>query len=234
MKKTIQSCSNFKFKTLGVLAAFALGGLIAAAPALAQSTAGSEFRQEITARPLQVRIVDDSGDYADFTSPYVAMSSAQYSFLCQTSTGTFGTATQQIYVENPGDAPNGWSLTLAASNVADLWTSASNPGDTFDFNDPADSGCTSGQMTVNPSVASLNTGACSACDTTDITIGSEASFDSEAGTPVNSITLLNASAGSSDIGDWIFNGTTISQTIPGETPVNNDYAINMVLTITAS
>jgi len=86
MKQSIQSYPNFKLKTLSVAFAFAFGGLIATAPALAQGTAGSEFRQEITARPLQVRIVDDSGDYTDFANPYVAMSSAQYSFLCQAST----------------------------------------------------------------------------------------------------------------------------------------------------
>ncbi len=122
-------------------------------------------------------------------------------------------------------------MSLAAALPTDVWVSAGTPADTFDFNDPADSGCTSGQMTVDPSVATLTTGACSGCDITDITQGSSAAFSE--GT-LDSITLLNAGSNSSEIGDWIFNGIAISQTIPGETPVNNDYAIDMVLTITAS
>jgi hypothetical protein len=109
----------------------------------------------------------------------------------------------------------------------------------YDFNDAGGSGCTDagdadsvgGQMTVNAAAGTLSTGSCSSCSTSNISKGSSTAFVS--GT-TNSITILNASASSDDIGDWGLTGVSISQTIPAEQPAASDYNINMVLTVTAS
>ncbi|MCB9806893.1 hypothetical protein H6768_03290 [Candidatus Peribacteria bacterium] len=102
------------------------------------------------------------------------MNAATMSFSCQTVTGTFGTSTQQIYIRNPDAADSGWTVSLAASDPTDLWDSA---GTDFDFNDSGSSGCAdggdtdsfAGQMTVDPSVATLATAQCESCTTSNIT-----------------------------------------------------------------
>lgn len=199
---------------------------------LASST--SQFTQTINPGTLSTDIVD--GSYATVASPSVSMGAVGFSFSCQTSTGSFGTATQQIYVKNPDAADSGWSLALAAQNATDVWDSA---GTDFDFNDPTGSGCTDGadadnfggQMTVDASGGTLAVGSCSSCVTTNISKGASASF-SQAVT--DSVTLLTAAAGSSDIGDWTLQGVSISQKIPAEQPAASDYDINLVLSVTAS
>jgi len=171
---------------------------------------------------VSVDIVD--GSYVTVPSPAVAMGAVQFSFACQTATGTLGTSTEQIYVNNNDEADNGWDVSLAAANVTDLWTSG---GNTYDFNDSAGDGCTNGQMTVNASVGTLATGQCTGCSTTGVTKGASAAFGE-----TNSITLLSADASSNDIGDWTLQGVSLSQKIPAEKPVGN-YSINMVLSIVA-
>lgn len=165
------------------------------------------------------------------------MTAATFSFSCQTKTGTFGEATQQIYVSNPDAADSGWNLALAGSSTSAVWDSA---GVDFDFNDPTSSGCTDGadvgdtvggQMTVDPSVGTLSKGACASCDTTGVTLGASPSSFSEGVT--DSINIISATSGSNDIGDWKATGISISQKIPAEQPAASDYDINLVLTATA-
>ncbi len=208
------------------------GGISGVVYVLASST--SNFTQTINPGTLSVDIVD--GSYESVSSPSMAMSPVNFSFSCQTATGSFGTTTQQIYVSNPDAADSGWTVTLAASSTTAVWDSA---GTDFDFNDPNGSGCTDGadadgfggQMTVDASGATLATGGCSSCTTNNITKGSSASF-SEGTT--NSITILSGAAASDDIGDWTLRGVSINQKVPAEQPAASDYDINMVLTITAS
>lgn len=207
-------------------------GLSGATYVLASST--SNFTQTINAGTLAVDIVD--GSYVTVGSPAMAMSAATFSFACQTATGSFGTASQQIYVTNPDAADNGWTVSLAAQAVTNVWDSA---GTDFDFNDPTGSGCTDGgdadslggQMTVNASGATLATGQCASCVTTNITKGSSAAFNQ--GT-TDTITILTGAAASNDIGDWKLTGVSISQKVPAEQPAAGDYNINMVLSIAAS
>jgi hypothetical protein len=199
---------------------------------LASST--SNFQQTINSGTLTVDIVDAS--YVTVGSPSVALSAETFSFACQNSTGTFGTATEQIYIANPDAADNGWTVSLAAALATNIWDSA---GTDFDFNDPGGSGCTdggdadslAGQMTVDPSVGTLAVGQCATCVTTNVTKGSSNAFNQ--GT-VNSITVLTGAAGSDDIGDWTLQGVSISQTIPAEQPAASDYDINLILSILAS
>ena len=195
----------------------------------------STFTQVINAGTLSVDIVD--GSYNTVGSPGVTMNSATASFTCQTSTGSFGSASEQIYVQNPDAADNGWSVTVAASDPTDVWDSA---GTDFDFNDATSSGCSdgggdtdslAGQMTVDASGATLDTGQCSSCTTTSVTLGSSDAFDEGS---TDSITIVTGASGSDDIGDWTVQGVSISQTIPSGQPAASDYTIDMTLTIAAS
>lgn len=194
----------------------------------------SNFQQTINAGTLAVDIVDAS--YVTVGSPSVAMGAVSFNFACQTATGTFGSATQQIYVTNPDAADNGWVVSLAGSAATAVWDSA---GTDYDFNDPTTSGCAdggdadslSGQLTVNPSVGTLAAGQCNSCVTTNITKGSSTGFNQ--GT-TDSITVLTGAAGSNDIGDWTLQGVSLSQTIPEEQPAAADYDINTTLSIVAS
>ena len=194
----------------------------------------STFNQTINSGTLTVDIVDDT--YVTVSAPSINMSTLSFGFTCQTSTGTFGTTTQQIYVKNPDAADNGWTVSLAGSSTTAVWDSA---GTDFDFNDPNGSGCIDGgtdadslggQMTVDPSAGSISVGSCSTCTTTGVSTGSSSAF-SEGGP--DSITIIAGASGSDDIGDWTLQGVSISQKVPAEQPAASDYAINMVLSILA-
>lgn len=195
----------------------------------------TNFSQTINSGTLSVGIVD--GSYATVPSPSVSMSATTVSFNCETSTGTFGTASQQIYVSNPDAADNGWVVSLAATSPSATWSSTLPAF--FDFNDPTSSGCTDGgdtdslggQMTVNPSGGTLAIGNCGTCTTTGISKGTSAAFNQ--GT-TDSITILNASAGADDIGDWTLQGVAISQKIPAQQPAASDYNIDLTLSVVAS
>src|SRR3989339_579043 len=218
------------------LAIIVAGGFGGITYVFASST--SNFTQTIGAGTLATDIVN--GTYVTVGSPTMAMSSANFSLVCQTVTGSFGTASEQIYVTNPDAADGGWTLSLAAATPAtDVWDGAASD---FDYNDPAGSGCTDttddddvdlvgGQMTVNPAAGTLAVGQCASCVVTNVTKGSSAAVDVA---PVNSITVLTGAAGSDDIGDWTLQGVAISQKIPAEQAAAADYDINMVLSIVAA
>ncbi len=218
-----------KILVVGLVLTFILSG---AGLAIAAST--SNFQQTITIGSLSADIVD--GSYATVGSPTVALGSTAFSFSCQTSTGTFGTATQQLYIQNPDAADNGFTVSIAASATTAVWDSA---GTDFDFNDPTTSGCADsadadlvgGEMTIDASVGTLAAGNCATCTTTNVTLGSSDSFEEGV---TDSITLLTAASGADDIGDWTVQDIDISQTIPAEQPAASDYDIDMTLSIVAS
>jgi len=184
-------------------------------------------------------LVTDIRDASRVTvaSPTFAMAGTTFSFNCQTTTGTIGSASQRLYVDNPGAANAGYTLTLAATaGATGLWNNAG-VSQSFDFNDPTTAGCTDGadadakggQLTVDPAAATL-TADCSSCTVTGITKGTATAY-SQAVT--DSVTLLTAAAGSDDVGRWYLTGIGLSQAIPGEQP-NDSYTINLTATVTAS
>jgi hypothetical protein len=200
----------------------------------------TDLNQTINAGTLVTDIRDDSR--VTVASPAVAFSATTFSFDCLSGasrpTGTFGTNTERIYVDNPGAANNGWNLTLAATGGAtDSWDNGG-VTESYDFNDPggAPAGCgdggdtdsLAGQLSVDPSVASL-TADCTTCTTSNITLGSSSAYNE--GT-TDSVTLLSAAAASDDTGRWYVTGIDLDQTIPAEQP-NDSYSINMTLTVTA-
>lgn len=193
--------------------------LIAAPVAHAQTTKDSELTQTINAGVLSTDIVDASD--VSVTNPSFAMTPLSVSTLQQSSTGTFGGNSQRILVDNPGGANNGWSLAIAGTNGpgTTLWDSGAN---TYEFDGaPAD-----GQLTLDPSVASLTS---QVGTSTGITLGSLASFSFGV---VDSITLFSASAGSDDIWRGYITDVDVSQTIPGGQPSGN-YVLDLTQTVTA-
>jgi hypothetical protein len=208
----------------------AVGVLACASFAFASST--SNFQQEITSGTLAIDIVDAS--YASVGSPSVSMGSETFSFSCNTSTGTFGTATEQIYVSNPDAADDGWTASLAGTTSTTYWDSS---GTDMDFNDEGGGGCTDGGdadsliglMYIDPSGGSLAEGA-SGNGTSGVTLGSASHFNEGS---TDTITIVS-SDGSTDIGDWTVQDVSVSQTIPPEQPAADDYDIDMTLTIAAS
>jgi hypothetical protein len=202
------------------------------------AASNSNFSQTINAGTLTTDIRDENRN--SVASPSVGFNAISYPFACLTGgsrpSGTFGTNTQRIYVDNPGNANNGWTLTLAAtSGVTTLWQNGGS-SQNYDFNDPGGSGCTDGgdadsrpgQLTVDPSVGTL-TADCAACNTSNITLGSSTAYNQ--GT-TDSVTLLNAAAASTDFGRWYLTGVDADQTIPAEQAADS-YTLNMTLTVTA-
>ena len=191
------------------------------------------FTQQITAGTLTVDIVDNS--YDPVANPSVAMSNVNFSAACKTSTGTLGTVSQKMYVENPDQADAGWNVSIAATaGPTGFWDNLG-AGTNYDFNDA--SGCTDGgdadsiggRMTINPASGTLSNGQCTSCSTTGVSLGSSASFTQGS---VDSITLLSASASADDVADYTVTGMTITQQIPAAQSVNN-YEVDMTLTVTA-
>ncbi len=200
----------------------------------------TDLTQTINAGTLVTDIRDDSR--VTVAAPAVAFSATTFSFDCLSGgsrpSGTFGTNTERVYVDNPGAADNGWTLTLAAtSGATDEWENGG-ATESYDFNDPtgATSGCTdggdgdstAGQLSVDPTTGTLNAD-CGTCATTNITLGSATAFEEGV---TDSVTLLNAAAASDDTGRWYLTGVDMDQTIPAEQP-NDSYDINMTLTVTA-
>lgn len=194
-----------------------------------------DLTQTINAGTLTTDVRDASR--VSVANPTFALGTSTFSFDCQTTTGTMGTNSQRIYVDNPDAADNGWTLTIAATGGATtLWQ---NGGSTqnFDFNDPTSSGCSDGadtdtkggQLTLDPSVSTITTD-CASCATTNITKGSSTAYNQ--GT-TDSVTLLNAAAASNDVGRWYLTDIGLSQKIPAEQPVDS-YTLNLTVTVTAS
>lgn len=226
------------FVISGIIAIFSVLSIVGLGfKQLVLASATSAFNQVINIGTLATDIRDASRNAV--SSPAVSMSAKTFSYNCQSggnaSTGTFGTNTERIYVDNPDGADGGWTLTLAASDPADVWSSGTPK---FDFNDAGGTGCTDGadagdtvggQLTVDPSVGTL-TADCGSCGTSNITKGSSTPYVE--GT-TNSVTLLTAAAGSDDIGRWYLTGVSMSQTIPAE-QIPGTYSLNLTLTATAS
>jgi hypothetical protein len=197
--------------------------LLASASLPAGATANTQLQQVISTGTLSTDILD--AGQATVSSPSISLSSLSVSATCQTATGTHGTNTQRIYVDNPGASATGWVLSLAATAGATAtWTTGSQ---TYDFNDPSGSGCTGGQMTVNPSGGTIT--AQSPSTTTGVSLGTSAAFNQ--GT-TDSIELANAGASSDDIWRGYLTNIAISQKVPASKPAGT-YTLSLTQTVVA-
>ncbi|MBM3210028.1 hypothetical protein FJZ39_01640 [Candidatus Saccharibacteria bacterium] len=183
----------------------------------AASSASSRLSQQINAGVLGTDIRNSSN--AVVASPSFSMGAASVSTSGQTVTGTFGTASQRISVDNPGGANGGWTLTLNATTPGTgAWTSGSN---TYAYNGTT----ATGQLTVNPSVGAITavTGG-----STGVTRGASQAFTGTA-----PVTLMTADATSADIWNGYITGVGLSQTVPAAQPAGT-YTIDLTQTVAAS
>lgn len=199
----------------------AIAFIAALSPAVqAATTADSQLTQTINAGVLSTSVLDAGGSVV--VSPSFAMSAGTVSTSSQqTVTGTFGSNTQRITVDNPGASDTGFTLTIAATGGASAtWTDAAK---TYPFNAAT---AAQGQLTINAAVGTLTPVVGTA---TGITKGTSATFSGGANTPIS---LLNAGATSDNVWNGYLTGVSLSQTIPAATPVGN-YAISLTQTVAA-
>lgn len=205
---------------LGVAAIVSLVGV----GTVTMAAPNSQLQQQIKPGTLSTDVLDASRN--PVASPSAALSALNFSFNCQTSTGTLGTNTERLYVSNGGAADGGWNLTMAATGgPATKWVNGAN---SFSFNNSAAAGCTAGQLTVNPALATVTADHIGGTDT-GITKGSSASYVS--GT-ADSVTLMSAGLTASKAWRGYLTGIGLSQAIPAEQTIDT-YTINMTLTATA-
>lgn len=185
--------------------------------AYATLTADSTLTQSLSAGVISTDIRDAGGSIV--VSPLFAMSPATVSNVQETVTGTFGSNSQRISIDNPGGANNGWTLTWNATTPGTgVWTSG---GNTYPYNSSA----ALGRMTVNPAAGTLTPVVGSS---TGITLGTSASF-----TGTDPITLLTAASNSDDVWNGYVTGIGLVQTIPASQPAGS-YSISMTQTVTAN
>lgn len=199
---------------------------------LESSTQYPEVR--IATPELSVSIVDASGDAVG--SPSYSLSNGITQSSCQTTTGTFGASSQRIRVFN-SLASTAWSLSIAATNGATASWQKSGGGSSYDFNDSSGSpaGCNSGgdgdgiagQLSINPSGASI--AAKSGCSMTGISKGSSTAFSQGS---TDAISLADASSSAQFGCYWEFTGFGMSQKIPAFQD-SGMYEIDMTLTAVA-
>lgn len=200
---------------------FALATLIVPATVFAANT--PTLNQTINAGTLSTDILQ-TDDATPVTSPAVAFGALNRSFTCQTTTGTLGDTNNKVNVSNMA-TNNGWTLAIAATGgAAATWTSGAN---TYKYNDATGSGCTNGQLTINPAVTTITTDCSSVCNAVTVTKGSSTAFVS--GT-ADSVTLASASTGTAWKG--FLTGVSLSQKVPAS-QVAGSYSLGMTITVTA-
>lgn len=204
-----------------LIAVLAFVGLLTPAIAFAAST--PTLNQTVNAGSISTDILG-SDDTTPVASPAVSFTALNRSFACQTSTGTLGDPNNRLYVTNFAGGSS-WSLTIAAtSGPTAHWTSGS---DTYAFNDAAGSGCTNGQLTVNPTAGTITTNCSTVCNGVSVSKGASTAFVS--GT-TDSVTLMSASSGAAWKG--YITGIGLSQKVPAQ-QVAGSYSLGMTLTATA-
>lgn len=207
---------KISYKLIAFVAAGAM--VVGTAPhAYAALTATSTLSQSITNGTLSTDVRDGSNVVVG--SPSFSMAARNVSTSQQSTTGTFGTASQRISVDNPGGANNGFSITLNATTPGTgVWDDGASH--TYAYNGSA----ATGQLTVDPQVS---TWTALVGTTTSITKGTSSTFSGS-----TAITLATTSNALEDIWNGYVTGVGLTQTIPANTPAGT-YTISMTQTVTA-
>lgn len=185
--------------------------------------------QSISAGALTADIYQ-SDDATPVASPSVSFPSQNYSFQCKTSSATLGDSNDKVNVTNLANGINTWNIAIAATGgYTTTWSDGS--GHSYNFNDATGSGCTNGQLTVDPSVATLTDDCNSSCTANDSTVtkGSSQAFDHAGGH--DSVTLLSDSAGTPWEG--YLTGISLSQKIPA-LQHSGSYTLGMTITLSST
>lgn len=202
--------------SVGVVGLLGLYNMANSSVANAATTANSKLSQTINPGVLSTDIRNSSNVVVN--NPTFSMAAKTVSFSQQTSTGTFGDNQNRIYVENPGAANNGWTLTLNALQPGSgEWSSGSG---TYKYNANA----TTGQLTVNPSAGTITP-----------VIGSGTGVLKNVATAFSGnspVRLMTASASADKVWAGYITGIGLTQAIPASQPAGT-YTLPMVQTVTA-
>ncbi|MEI8361167.1 MAG: hypothetical protein WCG01_03500 [bacterium] len=166
------------------------------------------------------------------SQPLIYMNGMSMSNNCQTASGTIGTTTQDIRINNQTSLSS-WTVSIAASSTTALWSTTSSQ---YDFNDSLGSGCSdgpdadnfAGQMTVNPAISVITPQ--SGCQLTGISKGGSASFNEGV---TDALTLISGASTASTNCYWDVSGIGVYQTIPAMQLPNN-YSMDLTITIVAN
>ncbi len=178
---------------------------------------------------LDLDFVDAGG--TPVISPSLAMSSIDYMGMFQTSSGTLGTSSEKMRVNNSTSvAP--WTVSIAAtSGSTAVWDSGTHQ---YDFNDATpdavdggDTDSVGGRMTIDPTTAIITPK--SGCTNTGVSLASGSAF---AESSTDSITLVSASGSAETNCYWDITDISIEQTIPAG-QAQGTYNLSMTATIVA-
>jgi hypothetical protein len=207
----------------------AVGLSLILVPAVAYASLTPTLNQTINAGTLSANFLQ-TDDSTAIASPSVPFPAQNYSFQCKTSAATLADGingnTGYLNVTNLANGINTWNIAIAAtSGPTATWT---NGTQTYKFNDATGTGCTNGQLTVDPSTstATLTDDCNSTCNNTGVTQGSATAFN-HAGS-VDSVTLLSDSNGTAWEG--YLTGIGLSQKIPS-LQHSGSYTLGMTVTL---
>jgi hypothetical protein len=202
-----------------LVATVAFAGL--ATPAVVFASNAPTLNQTVNAGTLSTDIYQ-SDDTTPVASPSVAFPALNRSFACQTNTATLGDGSNKVGVTNFANN-SGWDIAIAATGGATAnWTAGAN---TYKFNDATGSGCTNGQMTIDPSVATITTDCSTVCNGVTVTKGTSTAMTGGTG-----VTLMTTASGTAWKG--YMTGISLSQKIPAS-QVSGSYSLGMTITVTA-
>ena len=181
----------------------------------------------VTIGDLSVDIVDDS--VMSISSPVIDFGEMSFSHSSVETTSTFGTDDFSILIEN--QTPDSqWTLYLSAESPDSLWEGENY---SLDFNDVdgatdgLDVDTAGGQMTIDPSVATITPS--TGCSSDALSLGSEASFSEGV---IDSISILSAASSAEIDCSWEITGIQITQMVPAN-QYSDDYSLGLVLTAVA-
>lgn len=195
----------------------------------------AQFTLKINAGTLAIDIADTANDFATVASPTVAIGGGSGIPASMTAlvgaaapAGTLGTADQAVFISNPDATAAGWTASLAATAPAATaeWDSGTAQ---FAYNAAT---APAGQLTVDPSVATLTNGR-SLVGTTGVSLSSSQTFvlgTTDVVTLVDAAAYVDETTGAAKIGDWVIQGIALNQTIPAQTS-SGDYTLPMTLSV---
>lgn len=181
------------------------------------ATTATTLSQTITAGTLNISIVDGSGNVVG--SPSVPFGSVSFLFAAQNATGTLGTASEKIRLDNPTSTVT-WSVTMAATGGdSAVWDAGG--GLTYPYNNAT---ADNGRLTVDPSTGTITP--FGSCTNTNVTLGTSDFFLSGS---TSSIDLMTAASGADPYCRWDLTGVSLTQRIPAS-QASGSYTLAMTLT----
>lgn len=210
-----------------IIGSVVAGAIVLLGGAAAYASNTTQLTQVIDTGTLTSDIVTSGGTPQN--TPTLTLDQVTASGSTQTTSATYPSGTDQVFINNPGAASTSWNLSIAATAGPTAKWARSGGGADFDFNDPAGSGATNGQMTVDASNATLSVTAPNT--STGISVNPTAEAFEEG--VLDGITLVSATGSFQSVWQGYLTGVEISQKIPAGQAAGT-YNISLTQTIMGS